>query len=126
MTPHYDVSYEEFLDWPNYITLCTESLSWAVYNALWLECAETHVVRYEDLKSQPLEVMRSVLDFIAVQREDEDVERAVDACSFEKAVDFQNRCGGSSSTFHSAQVSGWLRRETPQSVIEKLNGILDG
>ncbi|WP_319472179.1 sulfotransferase domain-containing protein [uncultured Pseudodesulfovibrio sp.] len=118
MIPHYDVTYEEFLGWPNYITLCPESLSWAVYNSLWLEFTETHVVRYEDLKSQPLEVMREVLEFIAVERSDDDIERAVDACSFAKAVDYQKRSGGSNAVFHSAQVSGWLRRDTPRSVLD--------
>ena len=122
-TSLHDLSYEEFLNWPNYITLCKESESWAFYFFLWLSCTENHVVKFEDLKSTPVQTISSALAYMGIERSQDEIVRAVEACSFEKASsDERQRRGGrgENGVFHSSLVKGWIKRGDPAAAVEAI------
>jgi hypothetical protein len=61
--------------------------TWAAWHAAWMGVAPLtgiHVVRFEDSRQRPVEIVRDMLRFLGLERSDEEIRRAVDHSTFEK------------------------------------------
>lgn len=66
---------------------------WAVWTALWLRAIPPEnllVIRFEDTKTDDFKEARKVLDFIKVNRTNEEINQAVKESTFEKAKSYAN------------------------------------
>ena len=62
--------------------------TWGLFNLFWLEMGKIvpiYLVRFEDVKSNPVSVIKGVLSFIGVSRSDQEILRAIESSSFEKS-----------------------------------------
>ena len=93
-------------------------LAWKKHTAYWLALPHPHVtLRYEDLISNPICELKRVQDFLGLANSDEQVERAVAACTIEKLRE-QCRSQGSDadSFFRHGQVGHDIDRFSDEQV----------
>ena len=100
-------------------------LSWSAHVLSWLDQTEipVHLMRYEDMLSQPLETFRSALRFIGLPGDEERVGRALGLSSFEslqrqeQARGFRERpAAATASFFRQGKAGGWREVLTPAQV----------
>jgi hypothetical protein len=95
------LSFDEFLErpdcWPQHFPDMFDlppAETWALFNLYWIEMAQhapIHVVRFEDTKSDPESVVSNVLKFLGVQRSTMTIRNAIDASSFQKSKEQEQR-----------------------------------
>jgi len=89
-------SFEDFLKepctWPDHFPDLFDlppAESWALFNYIWLEMASVmpvQVVRFEDAKENPQQVVQQVLQFLGVHRSSGEITLALENSSYEKAM----------------------------------------
>ncbi len=94
---HYE-SQIDFMDylgkpdqWPDHLPEMFDlppAESWALFNFFWLEMKEimpVKIIRFEDTKTNPNEIIRDVLEFLGISRTDSEIETAIQDSSFTQA-----------------------------------------
>ena len=74
--------------------------TWGLFNLYWLEMSKVipvHVVRFEDTKTDPVEVVKGVLNFLGVERPMREIQRAIEASTFEAAQQQEEKVANSSN-----------------------------
>lgn len=98
MTNHFDYTVNEAVD-----RLCTSDftlarshkglsnqlaqrlLSWEGHVMSWLDAPlSLHLMRYEEMRNEPVRVFRGAVRFLGLPHDDEAIEAALDACRFER------------------------------------------
>jgi hypothetical protein len=75
-------------------------LAWKKHTAYWLALPRPHVrLRYEDLISDPICELKRLEDFLGLENSDEEIERAVAACTIEKLRERCRREGSDADSF---------------------------
>jgi hypothetical protein len=93
---------------------------WVAFYAAWSEVAGAHrnaeVLRFEDLKQRPVEIVSAALQRIGVDRSRADVERAVEASSFAKMREHEDRVSGAGQPrmIRAGKIDGWTEWMTPE------------
>jgi hypothetical protein len=79
----------EFLDCNFNDLICSikakPAMAWAAFNAFWWDAVPSerrHLVRFEQGRTQPLETVRAMLDFLGVERSDAEIEAAIEESSY--------------------------------------------
>jgi hypothetical protein len=91
------------------------ALDWAGFNAAWAEPAQ-HVVRFEDLKRDPVTTMRAVLDRFGVRCPAQRLADAVRASTFEAMRSHEDAVAGGSGAriMRSGRVDEWRDWWSPE------------
>jgi hypothetical protein len=98
-------------------------LDWSGHAASWLDQRDlpVHLVRYEDLKAEPVETLLAAMDFVGRSATRAEAERAVDFADFKRLQaqerergfgEWRARTGGA-LFFRSGETQGWRRELTP-------------
>ena len=97
--------------------------SWAVSNLSWAGATPTerlHVVRFEDARAQPLEVFGHMLAFLGVERDTDELERAIDAASYgsmrareDRELAAAGEGSGTGRVMRRGQIGEWREVYTP-------------
>lgn len=87
---------------------------------------DVYIVRYEDLKQNPVDEFYDVLDFVLDEKVVEDkVEKAVQSCEFDRLQEIEDEHGFPEQSpqqekfFRSGQTDGW-KEELPTEVADKI------
>jgi sulfotransferase family protein len=85
---HFYDSYEQMLQ--NYIKPFSlpPALTWASFNFLWSKIIPTRklfIIKFEDIKTNPLPVLQNLLSFLEITRTRKEIEKAIKNSSFEMA-----------------------------------------
>ena len=80
-----ELSFDEFLRFPNPETLLDRTAHWALFIASWLAWPGVHVVRFEDYKRDAESTLGSVLRALDLNIDDECIAGALDGSSFARA-----------------------------------------
>ena len=102
-------------------------LSWSGHVLSWVDKAPfpVCVIRYEDMKSQPLETFTKAIRFAGLNHTGEQIQKALDFSSFdvvqrqEEAEGFEEKSPASSRFFRKGQVGSW-REELNESQASKI------
>ena len=76
---------EEFLQYGTVNEPIPPAKAWAYFYENWLAATnpqQNHVVRFEDLREDPLMQIKKILCFFAAERSDYDINEAIKSCSF--------------------------------------------
>jgi len=82
-----ELSFAEFLDFPNADTLLARPAHWALFVACWLAVPNVHVLRFEDYKRDAETTLYAVLSALGLHFTASEIARAVRLSSFERARD---------------------------------------
>jgi hypothetical protein len=83
--------YKNFLDMLNGVSLPLNlpyPETWALFNYLWLKVVKKEnlfIIKFAELKTNPMPVLKELLRFIGIERSDEEIARAIEQSSFDKA-----------------------------------------
>jgi len=88
---------------------------WSGHVESWLnaEQIDVHFVRYEDMKSRPLETFRAAIQFAGLNHTDDEILQALDACSFKKLQQqeqsngFREKAAKVNNFFRKGEVASW-------------------
>lgn len=83
-----NISFLDFLNVPDHITLLNKIDSWHLFCEVWLaqrEFLHWHLVRFEDYKTDAEKTLRQVLEFLELDYSDEAITFALTESSFEQA-----------------------------------------
>lgn len=86
-----DVTFREFLDFPDAQTHLDKIETWNLFNEVWLLQPNLMVFRFEDYKQDALATLRGVLDFLDIFVSESSVFDAVARSGFEQAVAAEKR-----------------------------------
>ncbi len=86
-----DLSFQEFLDFPDPQTLLDKASNWCLFNELWLSQPDIRAFRFEDYKQDARRTLEAVLGFIDLHVDEPALLRALDASTFEKAADAEKK-----------------------------------
>ena len=118
-------TFEEFLAGPGDFS-SDPVADWCAFHTAWLDrSAQTEhaeVLRFEDLKTRPVEVVTAALHRLDVDIDPERVRRAVDASSFDRMREHEDRVTSASGGGAAAQprmiragkIDGWREWMTPE------------
>lgn len=81
-----DVTFKEFLDFPDGQTQLDKIETWNLFNESWLAQPDLMVFRFEDYKQDALATLRSVLEFSGIIVSESAMLEAVERSGFERAV----------------------------------------
>jgi hypothetical protein len=103
-------------------------LSWSGHVQSWLDqnAIAVHVMRYEDMRGEPLETFAGALRFLGMDTDARRIQRALNFSSFnvlrdqEKAVRFRETPSGARAFFRSGRVGEWREVLTPHQVARVL------
>ena len=98
--------------------------SWSQHVLSWLQAPSLrlHVVRYEDLKREPLEAFTGIASFVGWEKREEQIERAMRFSDFkelkkqEQEHGFAERSPQAASFFRKGEVGGWRNVLTEEQV----------
>ena len=102
-------------------------LTWSGHVTSWVDepGMRVHVVRYEDLKAEPLVVFREVIRFCGLEEDQPRLEKAIEFSRFENAQKqeadhgFGEKMPGAKAFFRKGQVGSWREELTPD-LVQKL------
>ena len=83
------ISFREFLKLPDATTLLDKASTWNLFCEAWLsqrDCANLHIVKFEEYKNNANEVLRSVIAFLEINVSDEQIAFALSQSEFEMAT----------------------------------------
>lgn len=86
-----DQSFEEFIQFPDVNTLLNKIDNWRLFNLVWLDHPDHKVFRFEDYKLDANKALMDVLDFIGLDYSSVEIDRAVNASTYKKAVEAESR-----------------------------------
>ncbi len=86
-----DLSFQEFLDFPDPQTLLDKASNWCLFNEIWLSQPDIRAFRFEDYKQDARRTLEAVLGFIGLHVDEPALLRALDASTFEKAADAEKK-----------------------------------
>lgn len=110
------------------ISLRQQLLSWSAWHASWLDQEDIpiHLLRYEDMKTDPLATIGAALEFAGCPAQRDDLSRAIRLSSFERLQSQEAERGFREASrgrkfFRKGQSGGWREELTRQQVarIEK-------
>jgi len=118
-----------------YNQLRQKLLTWSGHVQSWLDHAEfdIHVMRYEDMKREPMTVFTEAVRFIGLQKSEQDIERALRFSDFrelqkqERTSGFHEKASGCQAFFHKGEVGYWrsvLTEKQAEKIIEKHNDVM--
>lgn len=81
-----DMSFEEFLDFPDPHTLHDKIDTWSMFNELWLRQPDIRFFRFEDYKSDARKTLEAILDYTGLQVTESELTVALENSTFEKAA----------------------------------------
>lgn len=81
-----DMSFEEFLDFPDPYTLHDKIDTWSMFNELWLRQPDIRAFRFEDYKSDARKTLEAILDYVGLKVAEPELARALENSTFEKAA----------------------------------------
>ena len=81
-----DMSFEEFLDFPDPHTLHDKIDTWSMFNELWLRQPDIRAFRFEDYKSDARKTLEAILDYAGLKVAEPELARALENSTFEKAA----------------------------------------
>ena len=81
-----DLSFAEFVRFPNPQTLLSRPAQWSLFVASWLSGTNVHVVRFEDYKRDAEATLRSALEAVGLRFADDAIAEALRRSSFERAA----------------------------------------
>ncbi len=97
--------------------------TWAYFNLFWLamrEAMNIHIVRFEDMRADPVRVTGEILRFIGVKAEEKDVCRALERSTFEKArsamENTARQTGESFQTARRGKIGEWREVYNPDEL----------
>jgi hypothetical protein len=81
-----DLSYREFVAFPDVRTLLDKVSNWWLFNRIWLTHPKLRVFRFEDYKTDAQHTLTSVLESLGLASDATSVSRSVEASTFERAA----------------------------------------
>lgn len=104
-------------------------LTWSEHVESWVDAPglAVHVVRYEDLKAQPLETFTQAINFLGLAVEEEQIRRAVEFSDFkvlkkqEEEKGFREKPPGMPAFFREGKTESWKERLTEEQVEKIIN-----
>lgn len=99
--------------------------TWAAHAYLWLQRIpknRLHIIRFEDIKTNPLPEVKRLLTFLGVQRSEEDIQRAITSSSFERAKQAETAYRAQQTQTQFAEVNRkgqpgeWKTNYTPETL----------
>jgi hypothetical protein len=125
-----DQTFEEFLkkpaSWPDHFPGCFNlppPETWALFHAYWMEMTKLTpliVVKFEQMRATPVEEVERVLQFLGTSRTKEEINRALEMSSFEKAKaamqQSETTSGRSFATAGKGKVNEWKETYTTASL----------
>lgn len=81
-----EVSFKEFLDFPDPQTLLGKLETWNLFNEAWLSQPDLMVFRFEDYKQDALATLKAVLGFSGITASEPAIRKAVERSGFERAA----------------------------------------
>ncbi len=111
-----DLSFTDFLNFPNPDSLLNRVDHWRLNMLCWLAHDDVAVFRFEDYKQDAKKLLERILDHLELDYSDEDIQRAVDNSSIEKAKEAEARYkamypGDSEVANRAGKVGDWKDRE---------------
>jgi hypothetical protein len=103
--------------------------TWSGHVKSWVDHSNLplRVVRYEDMQADPLEAFGKAAAFIGLERDKEQVEAALEKCSFERMQQqerekgFHEKSAASQSFFRKGVVGDWKQSLTPRQADRIVN-----
>lgn len=94
----------------------------------WVELDSSNVLalRYEDLHSDALNQVRRIVDFLGADCSDADLNKAIDAVSFEKMADGRKRGQEDGSSFYRKGIVGDWKNYFDDQIVEEFKSIDNG
>lgn len=86
-----DLSFREFIEFLDPYTLLNKIDNWYLFNKFWLSREELKVFRFEDYKKDAHGLLENILRYINLDFSTNLIDSAIDASSFEKAVEAEKR-----------------------------------
>jgi hypothetical protein len=86
-----DLSFQEFLDFPDPQTLLDKASNWCLYNELWLSQPDIRAFRFEDYKQDARRTLEEVLGYLDMRVDEFALLSALDASAFEKAAEAEKK-----------------------------------
>lgn len=86
-----DVTFREFLDFPDSQTLLDKIDTWCLFNEAWLQQPDLFVCRFEDYKQDARATLQSVLDGIGLAADPAALDQAVLRSGYERAAAAEKR-----------------------------------
>lgn len=81
-----DLSFEEFLDFPDPQTLHDKIDTWSMFNELWLQQPDVRAFRFEDYKSDARKTLEAILAYVGLRVNEAVLTQALENSTFEKAA----------------------------------------
>ncbi|HQH99507.1 MAG TPA: sulfotransferase domain-containing protein [Spirochaetota bacterium] len=86
-----DLSFREFIDFPDIWTLLNKIDHWILFNRLWMKHEDLKIFRFEDYKSNDVELLKNILANCDLDYSMEKIRSAAAASTFEKAVEAERK-----------------------------------
>ncbi len=81
-----EMTFGEFLDFPDPYTLRNKIDTWCLFNEVWLQQSNLRVFRFEDYKRDANRTIRDILHYVGIQAEEHEIMDALENSTFEKAA----------------------------------------
>ena len=86
-----DLNYEEFIEFPDTVTLLDKITNWKLFCLSWLEHPNISIARFEDYNEDPFGTLKRILDFVNISVPEERIRFAVEGSSFERASEAERQ-----------------------------------
>ncbi len=86
-----DLSFQEFLDFPDPRTLLDKATNWCLFNEAWLSQPDIRAFRFEDYKQDARRTLEDVLGYLGLRVDEPALLGALEASTFEKAAEAEKR-----------------------------------
>lgn len=118
-----------------YNQLRQQMLSWSGHVKSWVECCEMpiHIIRYEDMLSNPFETFKKAVEFMEIESSDEKIKKAIEFSDFkilkkqEEQSSFSEKPPGIKSFFREGKSRSWekyLSKEQIDDIISEHGEIM--
>jgi hypothetical protein len=114
----YQGDFNQFLSDTKYQT---PHQAFAQYYADWLEARQgnIHLVRFEDVRANPCAEIKNLLKFIGCERDNEQIDLAINESSYQKMREHENTVSGNSEAriMRKGKVGGWKEEMTDAQLL---------
>ncbi len=100
--------------------LFVPQLSWNIHVASWMRNLPypVYALRYEDLLSNPFEVLGEIIKFLNLDYDEDLIRKSIDACAFDKMKQQEKKSGFRETVgqefFHKGQAQRWKNELEPE------------
>ncbi len=99
-------------------------LTWGEHYESWAkqQAIPVLVIRYEDMKAEPLKTFRKIVDFFNLDKTNEQIQEALHACEFDKLKKAEQKTGfteknkSGGAFFHKGKTGSWREELSPEQV----------